>query len=266
VSLSEGALTAFLLLSPGFAVFIACFGKDSNDRAWVERESTNSALVVSIVGVGSLLGHLLWALVCWANGLAVTAWGAHIPALSAYSLHDLMFRTNIVVREGDVLAAALSTVAMVGFTFALALWFARSDAGRRMIDPLRYGWAADVLAKARTEGRFVTAFVLTSMESDGTFLGYEGVLEGLNLDAKKQIASISLRLAGRFLVSVSRRGVVRTSVRSDLIPQLYIDSTSIKNVAFNVFQLKDRMDANRAAVEAAAGQKVAAGVAPGQTS
>jgi hypothetical protein len=254
VSFSGGVVVAVVLLAPGFAVFIAFFLRNPNDRISVELESTSSALAVSIIGVGSVLSHLLWAALCVANKFFAQNVFAFAPPISPYTLHQVAFGAIAKLSESDIAAATLSMMAMLAIAFFLALFVVRSGVGRTFLDPIRYGWAARIIARARAKGGFASAFVLTSVEESGAFLGYEGAIDSLNLDSKKEVVSVSLVLVGRFLVTISPRGLTRSPVNRGLIPHLYIDRANIRNIAFNVFNLPGG-DADKGAVQDLSGQK-----------
>jgi hypothetical protein len=236
MSISSGAIYAVLLISPGFAFLWACFRKQDN-AAGLALESPNSILALSTIGLGAILAHLIWVALCSANAAVVDQLGFGLAPLSDHTLYEIALGDADVLSNGDVAVAVLSSLALCWITFTATSGWASTSMGKRTLGPLRYGWADDLMNLSSMDGRFAAAFVLTSVEHDGHFVGYEGLLYSLNLDARREIASISLQDVGRFLVTVSDGKVERTPIDRKLIAYLHIERAQIKNVAFNVFEL-----------------------------
>jgi hypothetical protein len=246
VTLSAGVLLALLVLAPGFAFYLSLFGHNASERCRVEFESPNAIVPTAFIGLGAVIGHGLWAIVCIGNEWWTGAGLLSFSALSNNTIYELVGCVGagrsataslhcleaLDNGEREVLTLLSSIVAIVFLTLAASRglrWLARDQ-----LDQLKYGWVANIMKEARVSGRYVAAFVLSNVESDGTFLGYQGRVDALNLDARKEISSISILLVGRYVVTPSKRGVRSISVKRRLIPHLHIDRANIRNVALFV--------------------------------
>lgn len=138
---------------------------------------------------------------------------------------------------GDAAWALVATLILTVSAFLAASMFADSEFGRSRLRGLQYGWLADLVELAEVEGRFTTAFVVTTAHHDGIILGYEGLLENLTVNSDKEITSVSLLDVSRFTLRIDE--AKRTDVAGKPIPRLYLHRPSIQNVAFNVFEYSD---------------------------
>lgn len=106
----------------------------------------------------------------------------------------------------------------------------------QLVKALRYGWLAEFVELAAPEGRFSTAFVLTSVSNDGSHLGYEGLIENIAINSDREITSITLLDANRFVVHLKSDGVDRFDVDRSPIDRIFIERANIKNVALTVYE------------------------------
>ena len=104
-------------------------------------------------------------------------------------------------------------------------------------EALLYGWLADV-AVAGGANEAILAYVLSDVQNDGTVVGYEGAVANLTTNADREISSILLADCEVFYLRVGSVGVARRrGFATDAIPQLYIDKSRIKNIAFEKVRL-----------------------------
>jgi hypothetical protein len=202
-----------------------------------------SVVAISVIGFGALVVHVSWALLSAIND----AWCAS----SASACVTVSFEPNVyktLFAAGETLAKLGATDAMwvlaatllltIG-SYVVASGFEATAFGRRRLRGLQYGWLADLVELAEVEGRFTTAFVVTTATHDGVALGYEGFLENLSVNADKEITSLTLLDVSRFTLDIGEAR--RTDIDARLIPRLYIPRSSVQNVAFNVFELDDEV-------------------------
>lgn len=222
------------LLAPGFAVFAAIYHGARLGPVESPPPPPGSILALAIVTVGALAAHLSGALAFWGQDvlcervrcLAVD----HEPNVYA-DLFNIA-RAKSAVTGAEVVAILVSLAVLTAATFALTRSVAQALAGRAGLKGVLYGWLADV-AVAEAADEAVLAYVVSDVEQDGTVVGYEGVVANLTTNADKEITSILLEGAETFYLRVSQSGVVRRKVnRTSPIPQLYLDRSRIKNVAF----------------------------------
>ena len=135
--------------------------------------------------------------------------------------------------------ALVVTLLLTLITYMAASAFESGALGRRQLRGLQYGWLSDLVDVAEVEGRFTTAFIVTTASHDGAALGYEGFLENLTVNSDKEITSVSLIDVSRFSLDIKEGR--RTDVPGKLIPRLYLPRSSIQNVAFNVFEWDENL-------------------------
>lgn len=152
--------------------------------------------------------------------------------------HTIAFRTvpANAVGSADVAWTLFVLALLSGVTFALGSSFRAGRWGQTRLNGLLYGWLADLVEEAAGDDRFVTAFVLTTIGHDGTFVGYEGLLENLTVNADKEITSVSLLDATSFVLVVKPEGVSRVPVDRSPIPRIYFEQAEIQNIAFSVIE------------------------------
>lgn len=105
-----------------------------------------------------------------------------------------------------------------------------------------YGWAAQILEEATTPAHVINAFILSDVESGGTYLGYEGVLTDLRMNGDGEITSVTIRQCERFTIEISNGKVVRSPLKRPVIPYFVIEADNIKNIALNVYLDLNRLD------------------------
>lgn len=222
------------LLAPGFAVFAAIYHGARLGPVESPPPPPGSILSLAIVTVGALGAHLVGAgaffLQDWACARA-TCVAVDYDANLYSALFDIAAaRTTVSGAEAFALFGTLSGLTLL--SFLLARGAARRLAGQAGLKGVLYGWLADV-AVAEAADEAVLAYVVSDVQEDGTVVGYEGVVANMTTNADKEITSILLTACETFYLRVGASGVVRRKAqRTSPIPQLYLDRSRIKNVAF----------------------------------
>lgn len=101
-----------------------------------------------------------------------------------------------------------------------------------------YGDWSSLLAQLSPEPEYdkhLAAYIVTDMETSGSWIGYEGEVEGLTLDADKQIAAVTLRNCQAFRLRPTRTKLDHQVLpRKTAIPRLMIERSEFRNVALQV--------------------------------
>lgn len=102
---------------------------------------------------------------------------------------------------------------------------------------LLFGWPGDLISLVEPPRRYITAYVVTTLERDGQHVGYEGVLENLTLTADREVAYLTLRNCEPFILMLHAGRPIRLAAPSETpIAYLYLDRAQIRNIAFQVFE------------------------------
>ena len=255
MTFSFALVLALFLFAPGFAAYAGLFFGTQSKTFRPAPPAPGSLLSLGLVTIGAILAHAAGALAFWLNDLAVANGLQLIGTRAEPNLYVAVLsasRGSLMLSGGQVfgLLAGLTVLSTAAF-FAVAK-IVRAEIARSNFAPLLYGWLADLVADAAPEDRYVTAFALTDTEHDGSFLGYEGVLENVTLTSDKEITSVLLSDCTRFRIKLTDEGLERTALRAgSTIPLLYLERAQIKNIAFNVYQLADPEEIQAAVAEGA---------------
>ncbi|MGQ0531322.1 MAG: hypothetical protein ACT4OF_01350 [Caulobacteraceae bacterium] len=239
MSLSAGLLVALLILAPGFALHGALFRFRNRTGIGSAPPQPGSVATLTIIGLGALVAHTIWSVASALND-AHCASHACIPVAFEPNVYRTIFQANdnLDALSGDDAAWVLSvTLLLAGAMYLSASRFAESAFGASRVRGVQYGWLADLVELAEVDGRFTTAFVVTTAQHNGIALGYEGLLENLTVNSDKEITSISLLDASRFTLKVDEGK--RNDIAGKPIPRLYLQRSNVLNIAFNVFQFAE---------------------------
>lgn len=222
------------LLAPGFAVFAAIYHGARLGPVESPPPPPGSILSLAIVTVGALAAHLVGAGAFFLQDLAcgrTTCLAVDYDANLYSSLFDIA-AARAPVSGAEALALFSALTGLTVLSFVLARGIARGLTGKTGLKGVLYGWLADV-AVAEAPDEAVLAYVVSDVQEDGTVVGYEGVVANMTTNADKEITSILLTACETFYLRVGSSGVVRRKAqRTSPIPQLYLDRSRIKNVAF----------------------------------
>ncbi len=200
-----------------------------------------SILTLTIVTLGALAAHILGALFFWLQELACGWIACHVTRFDP-NIYAAFF--DITANKGRVTGLeALEMFAALGLITAFSFFGARAIiarlAGKTGLLGLLYGWLSE-LAVALEADQAVLAYVLSDVEDSGVVVGYEGVVANMTANADREITSILLTSCETFYLHISASGVVRREgARDQDIPQLYLDRSRIKNIAFERVRFGD---------------------------
>jgi len=234
VTPSFGFVLSILLLAPGFAAFAGYYFGALRGPVRQAPAPPNSFLALAAITFGALIAHSVAATLLAGNA----AWCAVGPCLSVpwepnLYLELLRFRSPSSVPGQGTAAAlliSLAVVAVFGFGVGwLAAWRAQKSFRLRS---LIYGWTADL---AFSDALVVSAFVVSDLGSDGTYLGYEGIVQDLKIGTDGEIKTISLSDCDRFVLTVKPDGLERVAVDRSMIPFVMLEAANIKNIALNPY-------------------------------
>jgi hypothetical protein len=99
-----------------------------------------------------------------------------------------------------------------------------------------FGWLKRWVDLARPANSFIIAYVVTTVEHDGAYVAYEGIVENIALDENRAISMLVLSACDRFLVRVGAEGVQRVDAEHSPIPLIQLEAENFLNVALEVFE------------------------------
>jgi hypothetical protein len=235
VTLSYNLVFGLFLLTPGFAVFAGLYRGTQSGPIRSPALSPGSVLALALVTTGALAAHLVGALVFliekeWCSALLpclTVGWepDPYVTLLAAAQPGRTVAEPQIGLTLGTpvVLTILAYVVARAG-----GVWASTQSSLRTAL----YGWLGEV-AIAATGDEVILVYVLSEVEEAGVIVGYEGGLANLTASAEHEITSVLIDSCETFFLRITPEGVVRESApKATPIPQLYLDRTHIKNIAF----------------------------------
>ncbi len=248
---------ALCIYAPGFAAYAGLFLGSQSRNFRPAPPAPGSLLAVGLVTAGAIASHAAAATLFFLNeklvaaGLAILPFGPSNPYLALIAAA----RAPTALTSAELASILLGLVGLGIATLLVSARLVRTEAFQRRFAPLLYGWLTDLVRAAASENRVVTAFVLSEIEHEGNFLGYEGVIDTLTLSADKEVIGILLLDCTRFRLQLTGSGLARDVARaSSVIPRLYLERAQIKNIAFNIYE---RQPAEAIASAIASGTAVA---------
>lgn len=231
---SFGFVLSILLLAPGFAAFAGYYFGALKGPVRQAPAPPNSFLALAAITFGALIAHAVAALALASNAAWCAAHGCiPVPWEPNLYLELLRFRSpSSAPAQGTAAALLVSLVIVTGLGFAVgwvAAWLAQRSSRLRS---LTYGWAAEL---AFSDALVVSAFVVSDLNSDGAYLGYEGIVQDLKMGADGEIKTISLSDCDRFVLTVKPEGLERVAVSRSMIPFVILEAANIKNIALNPY-------------------------------
>lgn len=238
MSFSYTLFLVLLLISPGLAVWAGFRIGERNELLSQAPERPQSTFSLIVIVFGALLGHLSMAVLfacqagicaltrqCWALRFDPNVYRAILSGKAPTDVSDLAI--------AFWLFALLLPSALM---FIVSLSVSNVDAIRNFREASSFGWLKAVVNRRGAKG-FILAYVVTSMEKDGAFAAFEGIVENFALDDNKAFAMIVLSQCERFLVKIQDGKYYRDSgpTGRNKIALIQIDAKNIKNVAIEVF-------------------------------
>lgn len=233
---SLGLVFALFLLLPGIAFYAGLFLVPSIGRFQPGPPAPGSIFTLATVGAGALAVHALWSALLAAPALVGGApvgrrWNTYLElrALSEPA-------QDVAGAEIAVFLLSLVALSLMGF------WMGRLTFGLRTVQRALFGWlwpfVSELLEDGRSGGRLLAAYVLAQPAHDGVQLGYRGIVERVELDSERQIASLLLREVSRFTLTLHAGGVTTTNTSSrTVLPRLLLERSGIANIVLSVLNV-----------------------------
>lgn len=238
---SLNLLLVVLLLLPGLVFFVA----EYQDQPYVRRRAmptTASLAVLTAVPLAALIAHTSAAVAFWAAeaiGRAVLLF----PTPFDPNPYRLMF----VVREEAPSSAAITY--LLGYLLTLSTMPAlivEVRAGLRKgreLDPEKKDgedWLSYLLRLSAPDDAFLVCYVLTTFGPDDEKVGYDGVVVGLQLDDRGEVASVTLDECYTFRLHIGRDGLKREpDERETPLRYVTICQDEIINTSFEVIVIEE---------------------------
>jgi len=238
MSFSYTLFLVLLLISPGLAVWAGFRISERNELLSQAPERPQSTFSLIVVVFGALVGHLSMAIL-FALQTGICALAKHCWALKFDPNVYRAILSGKATTEVSDLAIAFWLFALLlpsVVTFMLSLGVSRIRRVRNFREASSFGWLKAVVDQKGAKG-FILAYVVTSMEKDGAFAAFEGIVENFALDDNKAFAMIVLSQCERFIVKIQDGKYYRDSGPSgrNKIALIQISAPNIKNVAIEVF-------------------------------
>lgn len=241
MTFSFNLVLGLFLLAPGFAVFAGVYHSSHLGPVRSPPPPPGSILALSIVSLGALVAHFLGALLFLAQDWACPAVRACLKVgfnPNAYSaIFNLAADKATPLPPAEIVEVLATLIAVTACAFFITQAIVRTEPAAGALKNILYGWLSGV-AIAAGEDQAVLAYVLSDVQEDGAVVGYEGVVANMTTNADKEITSILMIECETFYLHVAPKGVFRRTVaRENPIPQLYLDRSRIKNIAFEFVRL-----------------------------
>lgn len=239
MSFGSGLILALLILSPGFSAFAGFYIGGLHRPFRPAPAAPGSILALGTITFGALAAHALGAWLFVGQEAACAAWGNCIAVSFEPNPYASMLAISLGEGEpsGPAVAALLSALlamSAVGYLLGRsAVWAAAKNPEFRS---LLYGWADNLI---HTDYHVVSAFVVSDVQKDGFFLGYEGTVADLKQSADGEVKSIALADCERFLLIIDANGLTRQPVRRSVISFMVIEAENIRNIALNPYFFTD---------------------------
>ncbi|MBJ7319911.1 MAG: hypothetical protein KJ728_04315 [Alphaproteobacteria bacterium] len=257
MTITLGIAWALFILAPGLAVFAALYTSDGGVVSPAP-PAPNSFTALSVVIFGALAAHAVGAGLFALNDVISLFWSPlEVPwnpnpyayFLSARPAVDRHLGLEICFLLALLLSLSAAAYAAVRHTVDQD---EKVSVKRRRLDPpepptplfrFLYGSWAAILTQLSPEpdyDKHLAAYIVTDMEAEKGWIGYEGEVEGVALDTDKQIVALTLRNCQAFKLQPTKDNLNHQVIaRAAAIPLLMIDRSQIKNVALQVvFQQK----------------------------
>jgi len=242
MQLGLGLILSFLILLPGFSLYIAIFTRKFGRGFSPINPNVNSMLTVTIISIGSICGNLILAgiftvqtIFCECSGRCLPV--DFLPDLYAHvaGLNDqnLTAGSIFVILVADMLMFAI----MFLFGRGLATWSATKD----YIAKIRYGALAKLFADSDGEGKVLMARIITKIRYDAnSMIAYEGILNDI-VYKNSEFQSVHLKICTPFYINKQTNNVIITplNVTGSVVTgkNMYFSRENMQNIEFFVSDL-----------------------------
>jgi len=243
VSFSYTLFLALLLLAPGLAGWAGLRAGERSELIAQAPEKPGSTFSLFVIVFGALAGHIIL------SGLfaAQAGWCRATGTCLRLGFDPNVYRVILAGRasgtpsDGAFLCWFVSLLLPALIVGAGAYVASGLRLVRNMREAATFGWLKRWVDLARPSNSFIIAYVVTTLEHDGAYVAYEGIVETLALDDNKAIAMLVLSRCDRFLVRITDDGVARINTDHVPIPLIQLEAKTFVNVALEVFEDSDTL-------------------------
>lgn len=239
MTIGFNVVLALFILAPGFGVAMGLWAASPHKTFRPAAPPTTSTITLAVVAIGALLAHIAGATafgavgellraacdrgdVCWIDAepnpyLVILEAGAETPNVNSLEIGWTLVALGLLT-----LAANLAT---------------RWVVGRGSFDRLLYGWMSELIRSSAPDNRYAVAYVLTALEKDEHYVGYQGLLDDVTLGPDKEVISVVLSEVSPFYVRLGPDKLERLYAEKETpIPQMHFAKDEIRNLAFEVVE------------------------------
>lgn len=239
MSFSYTLFLALLLLAPGLGLWAGLRAGERSELISQAPEKPGSTFSLLVIVFGALFGHILLSAL-FALQAGICQWSERCFTFgfdpNVYRVILTNGRSAGTPSDGAFLSwfvSLLLPALIVGFV-------AYRASGWRWVRDLReasgFGWLKRWVDLARPANSFIIAYVVTTLEHDGSNVAYEGIVENIALDDNRAIKMLVLSNCDRFLVRISADKVERIDSEHAPIPLIQLEADNFVNVALEVFE------------------------------
>lgn len=242
MSFSYTLFLALMLIAPGLGLWAGLRIGERSELISQAPEKPGSTSNLFVIVFGALLGHILLsflfvmqAVFCKGSGLCFSV-----------GFDPNVYRAILINGRGT---ASASDFAFFSWFFALLLPSlitgyigveASKDAAlRNLREASSFGWLKPFVDQASSPNAFIIAYVVTTLEHEGSNVAYQGIVENIALDDNRAIKMLVLSDCDRFLVRVSAFKVQRIDFDKTQIPVIQLEADNFINVALEVFEVSE---------------------------
>jgi hypothetical protein len=234
VTFGFNLILGLFILAPGLAVFAGLYHGSQLGLVNSPPPPPGSNLALVIVTAGALVAHFIGALVFLTQDLACShGWPCLRVAFepNLYATLFSMAQTRASVTGAQAASVLGALIVLTGASFVTTRQIVATSTTSKALKNVLYGWLSEIAVAGINEA--VLAYVLSDVQDNGTIVGYEGAVANMTINADKEVTSILLTSCETFYLRVTAAGVVRRkALQTSTIPQLYLDQSRIKNIAF----------------------------------
>ncbi len=241
MTFSFNLVLGLFLLAPGLAIFAGVYHGGEQGPIRSPPPPPGSILALAIVTVGALIAHFVGAAVFLIQDVYCAQGGSCLRVSYDPNAYATLFNVALLrqpVTGLEAFSLLFTIIALTAASFFITRRIAAAPATATALRGVLYGWLADVVVASGAD-EAVLAYVLSDVQDDGTLVGYEGVVANMTTNADKEVTSVLLSSCETFYLRVTASGVLRRkAIRTSRIPQLYLDRSRIKNIAFERVRFK----------------------------
>jgi hypothetical protein len=232
-------LGALLLLLPGLAGYAGLVAGMRHELVASAPERPNSyAALFSVLGF-ALIAHTLGAALFWFQAAYCQA---------AFPCHHVPYDPNpykallstdhrIAAADGAVLGVLLGLMLLCVTSFIIGRVLGGNQTLGDIALPSGARWLRRIADDARSPDKVVLAYVLTTSGDRGTYAGYEGIVLHLSPGEDNEVALAVLGTVDRFVVTIDKDGIRRTTVEAEKMQTVQIHREQIANISFQTIPL-----------------------------